>query len=89
MWESNEADAFNFADAASNPEDAVELLSLRHSGRRNWWGFGSVSRNLSGGAVVGAFAGSAQFVRWPKIYDLRAKRIPAPNEILNGPGFQH
>jgi hypothetical protein len=88
MWESNDADAFNFGDAASNPENQEETMSLRHSGLKNWWGSGSVSRNLPGGGVVGTFGGSAQFVKWPKIYDLRMKRIPAPNELLNGPGYR-
>ena len=87
MWEANDADAFNFNDAAVNPEQ-VDIFSKRHAGLKAWWTFTSARRNLPGGAVVGVFGGSAQFVRWSKIYDLNSRKIASPNEILNGPGYR-
>lgn len=55
MWENDESDAFNFNDAADNPENPFELMSRRHSGQRNWISATSRPRNLPGGAVVGTF----------------------------------
>jgi hypothetical protein len=86
-WEANDADAFNFNDAAVNPEQ-IDIFSRRHAGPKSWWRLTSFSRNFPGGAVVGTFGGSAQFVRWSKIYDLTARRTAAPNELLNGPGYR-
>ena len=89
MWEGNENDSFNFNDAADNPENPAEMFSLRHAGTQSWWTtFGPGKRNYRGGAVVGSFGGTASYVRWSKVYDLVAKKIPAPNEILNGPGYR-
>lgn len=89
LWEGNETDAFYFNDASDNPEDPAEPFSRRHSGAKNWWSFSSPpKRNSSGGAVVGTFGGSAQFVRWSKVWDLLNRRVPAPNELLNGPGYR-
>jgi hypothetical protein len=88
MWEGNENDSFNFNDAADHPE-SFETFSQRHSGAPSWWTtVGPGKRTFSGGAVVGTFGGSASYVRWPKVYDLVAKKIPVPNEILNGPGYR-
>ena len=89
MWESNDSDAFNFSDAANNPENISELFSLRHSGLRGWWSVPIPTRNLQGGIVVGTFGGTAHYVRWPQAYDLMRQKIPPPNEILNGPGYRY
>jgi prepilin-type N-terminal cleavage/methylation domain-containing protein len=91
MWEQNDADPFNFNDAGNNPENANEGLSRRHAGVASWWKIPSTSpavANAPGGAIVGAFAGSAEFVKWKKAQDLILKRVRAPNEILCGPAYR-
>lgn len=89
MWEQNEADPFFFNDAGNNPTSIGETLSMRHSGVANSIGLPFASaRNLPGGAVVGRFGGSADLVKWNRCYDLVNARIPAPNDILNGPRFR-
>ncbi|MGZ8899412.1 MAG: hypothetical protein ACXW3Z_04890 [Limisphaerales bacterium] len=88
MWEKDETVVFNFNDAASHPEVAGELFSRRHLGS-NGRGGSLISRNTSGGIMVGTFGGNAQLVQWPKAVDLMTKRIPPPNEILNGPGYRY
>ncbi|MEK7676253.1 MAG: type II secretion system protein [Verrucomicrobiota bacterium] len=94
MWEQNESNSFYFNDAGNNPETYGEVLSLRHAGVPNWWKIladgGTYRRNYSGGGVVGFFGGQVSLVKWPKCFDLIAtpRRIPAPNDILNGPGYR-
>jgi prepilin-type N-terminal cleavage/methylation domain-containing protein len=89
MWEQNEADPFFFNDAGNNPESIGETLSMRHSGVPNSIGLPFASaKTLPGGAVVGRFGGSADLIKWNKCYDLVNKRIPAPNDILNGPRYR-
>jgi type II secretory pathway pseudopilin PulG len=90
FWEQNESDPFYFNDAGNNPETSGETLSLRHSGQAGqWWTLPfATRRNLKGGAVVGMFDGHGQLVQWPKCYDLIHGIPPAPNEILNGPGYR-
>jgi len=89
FWEQNETDPFFFNDAGNNPESIGETLSLRHSGTAAWWTLPVTSaRNLSGGAVVGFFDGHAQLVKWNRCHDLVTKKLPAPNDILNGPGYR-
>ncbi|HTG42954.1 MAG TPA: type II secretion system protein [Verrucomicrobiae bacterium] len=88
MWEQNENSGFYFNDAGNNPEAFGETISFRHSGAANWWTQTTPKRALPGGAVVGNFGGTAAFVKWPKTYDLMNKVIPAPNELLNGPGYR-
>jgi hypothetical protein len=88
MWEMDDSDPFNFNDAAFDPENGAGLISRRHSGQRNWWNVTTFPRSLPGGAVVGTFGGSAEYVRWSKVWDLANRKIAAPNEILNGPEFR-
>jgi prepilin-type N-terminal cleavage/methylation domain-containing protein len=89
MWEQNDADPFNFNDAGNDPLNANEGLSRRHAGAASWWKLSSqTAAKLGGGALVGRFDSSAEFVKWTKCQDLIQKRIPAPNEILNGPRFR-
>lgn len=89
MWEQNESDPFFFNDAGNNPTSIGETLSLRHSGDKQWWNLPlATARTLGGGAVVGMFGGTAQLVKWNKCSDLVAGRIPAPNDILNGPRYR-
>lgn len=88
MWEQNETDGFFFNDAGNNPLTSGETISLRHSGLAAWWTLPfATQRNLPGGAVVGAFGGHAQLVKWPQVWDLINQKVPYPNAILNGPGF--
>jgi hypothetical protein len=88
MWEQNENSGFYFNDAGNNPETSGETLSFRHSGAANWWNLVDTKRNLPGGAVAGSFGGTAFYQKWPKTYDLVHKIPPAPNELLNGPGYR-
>ena len=89
FWEQNESMSFYFNDAGNNPETTGETLSLRHAGTAKWWTLPfDTQRNLKGGALVGMFDGHGEFVQWPRCYDLVKKRIPAPNDILNGPGYR-
>jgi hypothetical protein len=89
MWEMNDADPFNFNDAGNNAENANEGLSRRHAGAGGWWKISSTAaQNLPGGAMVGSFGGTAQFIRWKKCQDLINKRVPAPNEMLCGPAYR-
>jgi prepilin-type N-terminal cleavage/methylation domain-containing protein len=89
LWEQNESDPFFFNDAGNNPETIGETLSLRHAGTPNWWQLPlTTARNLPGGAIVGAFGGTALYVKWNKCSDLVKGRIPAPNEILCGPRYR-
>lgn len=89
MWEQNDADPFNFNDAGNNPENGNEGLSRRHAGAGNWWKLSSTAvQRLPGGAMVGHFGASVEFVKWRKAQDLILRRIPAPNEMLNGPRYR-
>ena len=89
FWEQNESDPFFFNDAGNNPESIGETISLRHAGTANWWILPILTaRNLSGGALVGMFDGHGEMVKWGRCSDLVARRIPAPNDILNGPRYR-
>jgi len=88
MWEQNENSGFYFNDAGNNPETPGETISFRHSGASVWWTLVDSKRALPGGAVVGTFGGTALFQKWPHTYDLIHKVFPAPNELLNGPGYR-
>lgn len=89
MWEQNESDSFFFNDAGNNPTSIGETISLRHSGAPNWWTAAiTANRPLPGGAVVGHFGGHAAFIKWVKCHELVTQRLPAPNDILNGPGYR-
>ena len=95
MWEQNELDALNFNDAANVPPpgNAGNGLSIRHAGVAAWWNLSNPNANtttitnLPGGAVVGAFGGSAHNVKWYQSWQL-INRAPLPNEIFNGPVYQ-
>ncbi len=88
MWEQNESMSFYFNDAGNNPESIGETLSLRHAGVGNFLTLPFASaRSLPGGAIVGMFGGTAQQVKWNKCWELVNRRIPAPNDILNGPRY--
>jgi hypothetical protein len=89
MWEQNENDPFYFNDAGNNPTSFGETLSFRHSGATTWYKFATLNNpSLPGGAVVGTFGGTAQFVKWAKAHPLISQKTPAPNEILNGPRYR-
>jgi prepilin-type N-terminal cleavage/methylation domain-containing protein len=82
MWESDETIAFNFNDAGQNPVNAAEGVSQRHAG-------GNVvdpTRDVGGGAIVGRFGASTDFVKWKVFNTLRNGR--RPNDLLCGPGYR-
>jgi prepilin-type N-terminal cleavage/methylation domain-containing protein len=89
MWEQNESDPYFFNDAGNDPTKIGETISLRHSGAANWINLPITSaKDLPGGAVVGTFGGTALFVKWKVCHDLVNLLTPAPNDILNGPGYK-
>jgi prepilin-type N-terminal cleavage/methylation domain-containing protein len=89
MWEQNENQSFNFNDAGNNQQSAIETVSFRHSGSANWWRpVANLPRTLRGGAVIGTFGGTAQFVKWSKTYDLVNRKVAVPNELLCGPEYR-
>jgi prepilin-type N-terminal cleavage/methylation domain-containing protein len=74
LWEADETVPFNFNDAGNNPGNAAEGVSKRHSG---------------GGAILGRFGASAEFIKWKTFGDLRTSGGPRrPNELYCGPGFK-
>jgi prepilin-type N-terminal cleavage/methylation domain-containing protein len=94
LWEQNELDAFNFNDASNVPPpgNAGNGVSIRHAGVAAWWTLSnpngqSTVTSLPGGAVIGAFGGSAQQVKWNYAWSL-INRAPIPNEIFNGPIYE-
>ena len=89
FWEQNESDPFYFNDAGNNPESIGETISLRHAGIASWWTLPVLTaRSLKGGALVGMFDGHGELVPWSRCHDLVTKKIPAPNDILNGPRYR-
>jgi prepilin-type N-terminal cleavage/methylation domain-containing protein len=89
MWEQNDSDPFNFNDAGNNPANANEGLSRRHAGIGNWWRISATAaQNLPGGAMVGAFGGSVEMIKFNKAQDMVAGRTPAPNEMRCGPDYR-
>ena len=89
FWEQNESDPFYFNDAGNNPESIGETISLRHAGIAAWWTLPVLTaRSLKGGALVGMFDGHGELVPWSKCHDLVTRKIPAPNDILNGPRYR-
>ena len=89
FWEQNESDPFFFNDAGNDPESIGETISLRHAGIPQWWIAPILTaRSLKGGALVGMFDGHGELIPWNKCHDLVTKRLPAPNDILNGPGYR-
>jgi prepilin-type N-terminal cleavage/methylation domain-containing protein len=97
FWEQNEISppgvgaGFMFNDAGNNPETPGEVLSLRHSGNPRWAqdiAAGKLTqRSLPGGAMIGTFSGTGQFIKWQKAWDLINRRVAAPNELLCGPPY--
>jgi prepilin-type N-terminal cleavage/methylation domain-containing protein len=89
LWEQNESDAFYFNDAGNNVEAIQETISLRHSGAPNFINLPiQTAKNLPGGAVVGRINGSAELMKWNKCWELVNKKIPVPNDMLNGPAYR-
>ena len=85
LWEQNETMSFFFNDAGNNPETGGEGVSQRHSGS----GAYTDTRVLGGGALVGTFGGTAQFIKLKKFNDyLDTRKYPRPNDLLNGPGYK-
>ena len=76
-------------DAGNNEEAIGETVSLRHSGAQNWTKLPiTTAKDLPGGAVIGMFGGTAQFVKWKACYNMVTKKVAAPNDILNGPAYR-
>lgn len=85
MWESDETIPFNFNDAGQNPANANEGVSQRHAGGTAL----DPTRDVGGGAIVGRFGASADFVKWRIFRTLRTTGgVGRSNELLCGPGYR-
>jgi prepilin-type N-terminal cleavage/methylation domain-containing protein len=85
MWESDETIPFNFNDAGQNHANAAEGVSQRHAGGTPR----TATQDVGGGAIVGRYGGSADFVKWKLFTDLRrAGGMGRPNELWAGPGYR-
>ena len=85
LWEADETDPFNFNDAGNNPQNVREGVSQRHAGGTSR----DPTRNVGGGAIIGRFGASAEFIKWKKLTDLRTQGgRRRPNELLCGPGYK-
>jgi hypothetical protein len=84
LWEQNETDGFFFNDAGNNPETGGEGVSQRHAGGHGY----TTTINKGGGAIIGTFGGTAQFIKLGKFNEYLQPRLhPRPNALLNGPGY--
>ncbi|HYE30952.1 MAG TPA: type II secretion system protein [Methylomirabilota bacterium] len=86
LWEADETKPFNFNDAGNNPMNADEGVSQRHAGANPK----NPTQDVGGGAIVGRFGASSDFIKWKKFRDLRRTGVPkrAPNELYCGPGYR-
>jgi prepilin-type N-terminal cleavage/methylation domain-containing protein len=85
LWESDETVAFNFNDAGQNPMNNNEGVSQRHAGAK-----ATCPRvDVGGGAIVGRFGGTGEFIKWNRFDQLRAQPYGGENrnELLCGPGY--
>jgi prepilin-type N-terminal cleavage/methylation domain-containing protein len=84
QWESDETVPFNFNDAGQNVGNIHEGVSQRHAGGnpRN------TTTDVGGGAIVGYFGGSSEFIPWRRFTTLRSNGgVGRPNELWAGPGY--
>jgi prepilin-type N-terminal cleavage/methylation domain-containing protein len=85
LWEADETLPFNFNDAGNNPGNENEGVSQRHAGGTPK----DPTRPVGGGAILGRFGASAEFIKWKKFGELRkAGGVRRPNELYCGPGFK-
>jgi len=84
MWESDETVPFNFNDAGQNQENSAEGVSQRHATSK--FGIITTGTDVGGGAMLGTFGGTAQFVKW-KIFN-KLRSAPAENDLRAGPGYR-
>jgi hypothetical protein len=82
LWEQNETDGFFFNDAGNNAESGGEGVSQRHSGGFSY----TTDTDRGGGAMIGTFGGTANFIKMKKFraYITQAR----PNDLLNGPRYR-
>lgn len=89
FWEQNEAPGpgsamgFYFNDAGNNAQAVGEGISQRHSGS----GAYTSTVNMGGGAMVGYFGGSSEFIKLGKFIEYQKYVNKQPNPLLNGPEF--
>lgn len=84
LWEQNETDGFYFNDAGNNATAAGEGVSQRHAGAGNY----RDNSNKGGGAIVGRFGGTADFIKLKKFNDFNNRQLTTtPNDLLNGPAY--
>ena len=93
MWEQNESNSFYFNDAGNNPETYGEDFAASCGCPKlveNLGGRRDLQEELFWRRRGRILWGQVSLVKWPKCFDLIAtpRRIPAPNDILNGPGYR-
>ena len=71
LWEANEMDEFWFNDAGNQPSEGV---SQRHAGGNP----ANVTQNVNGGAIIGRFGGSSQFIKF-ELFRQMAAIAPSGN----------
>ena len=84
LWEADETRPFNFNDGGNNQENDSEQVSQRHAVSK--YGIDSTRRDLGGGAMLGTFGLTANFIKW-STWD-RLRRAPAENDLRCGPGYR-
>lgn len=84
QWETDELEPFFFNDTSSFPDEGI---SQRHGGGKPY----SIAVDVKGGATVGLFDGSAQYIKYKKFYELagrvnqRGATVRGPNELWCAP----
>jgi hypothetical protein len=71
LWEANEMDEYWFNDAGNQPSEGV---SQRHAGGNP----ANVTQNVNGGAIIGRFGGSSQFIKF-ELFRQMANIAPSGN----------
>jgi hypothetical protein len=84
LWEADESRPFNYNDAGNNPANAEEGVSQRHAGARPK----SPTQDVGGGAIVGRFGASADFIKWKKFRQMHLANPKRNNELYCGPGYR-
>jgi hypothetical protein len=84
LWAVDETSPFNFNDAASNPVNEAEGVSIRHAEEEP-----GPLRQTDAPTIVGRFGGSAEFIASRTFNDLRESGgTGRSNDLTCGPGYE-
>ena len=92
VWETDEFGSFNFNDAGQDQENASEGVSQRHTTNPFSRGDAALTKDYGGGAMVGTFGFSANFVKYNTFKKLRDAFNVGPmrgkeNDLMCGPAY--